>query len=100
MQCCCDGLATYVDVLQYKGADGRDLMKLDGPYGAASEEAFDFKIVMLIGAGKKEGVSKFLVPICACTSLTCKEFSTRNWSNSVCVYSEIALPQEANSREK
>jgi len=31
--------------------DGSAIFKIDGPYGAASEETFDFKTVMLIGGG-------------------------------------------------
>lgn len=31
--------------------DGSPLFKVDGPYGAASEEVYDFKIVVLVGAG-------------------------------------------------
>jgi predicted ferric reductase len=31
--------------------DGSPLFKVDGPYGAASEEVFDYKIVVLVGAG-------------------------------------------------
>lgn len=34
-----------------KAPDGRPLVRLDGPFGAASEEVFDFKVVLLVGAG-------------------------------------------------
>mmetsp|Transcript_12324 Transcript_12324/g.49414 ORF Transcript_12324/g.49414 Transcript_12324/m.49414 type:complete len:539 (-) Transcript_12324:37-1653(-) len=34
-----------------KGPDGRPLLRLDGPYGAASEEVFTFETVLLVGAG-------------------------------------------------
>jgi len=38
-------------VEQQKGPDGRPLIRLDGPFGAASEEVFKFRTVMLVGAG-------------------------------------------------
>ena len=31
--------------------EGTRLVRIDGPFGAASEEVFDFKVLMMIGAG-------------------------------------------------
>ncbi len=31
--------------------DGSAILRIDGPFGAASEEVFEYKTVMLIGAG-------------------------------------------------
>jgi NAD(P)H-flavin reductase len=31
--------------------DGSAIFRIDGPFGAASEEVFDFKTVMLVGGG-------------------------------------------------
>ena len=40
-----------VELNQFKASDGRAILRLDGPFGAASEEVFDYKTVVLIGAG-------------------------------------------------
>jgi len=40
-----------VEINQQKGPDGKPYIRLDGPFGAASEEVFKFKTVMLVGAG-------------------------------------------------
>eukprot|EP01133_Synstelium_polycarpum_P007987 gene7987-9382_t len=33
------------------GPDGGPILKIDGPFGAASEDVFKYKVVMLVGAG-------------------------------------------------
>ena len=40
-----------MEINKVKGPDGKPLLRLDGPFGAASEEVFTFKTVMLVGAG-------------------------------------------------
>lgn len=42
---------TSIELNQRKGPDGKPYIRLDGPFGAASEEVFKFKTVMLVGAG-------------------------------------------------
>eukprot|EP00013_Stygamoeba_regulata_P020209 CAMPEP_0177649368 /NCGR_PEP_ID=MMETSP0447-20121125/11346_1 /TAXON_ID=0 /ORGANISM="Stygamoeba regulata, Strain BSH-02190019" /LENGTH=558 /DNA_ID=CAMNT_0019152115 /DNA_START=15 /DNA_END=1691 /DNA_ORIENTATION=- len=45
-----DGEQVSIDSIA--GPDGkRPLLYMDGPFGAASEEVFDFEVVMLVGAG-------------------------------------------------
>ena len=40
---CCEGIAT--------APDGRPILRIDGPFGTASEEVFHHKIVKLVGGG-------------------------------------------------
>jgi len=40
-----------IEVNESKGPDGKPLIRIDGPFGAASEEVVKFKTVMLVGAG-------------------------------------------------
>eukprot|EP01100_Stratorugosa_tubuloviscum_P008859 TRINITY_DN3702_c0_g1_i1.p1 TRINITY_DN3702_c0_g1~~TRINITY_DN3702_c0_g1_i1.p1 ORF type:complete len:583 (-),score=217.16 TRINITY_DN3702_c0_g1_i1:141-1889(-) len=44
-----DGSETAIDSIV--GADGKRLLRVDGPYGSATEDVFKFQTVMLIGAG-------------------------------------------------
>jgi hypothetical protein len=44
--------------------DGSPILKIDGPFGAASEDVFEFEIVMLVGAGI--GVTPFASILKAC----------------------------------
>lgn len=40
-----------IEVNASKGEDGRTLIRLDGPFGAASQEVYTFQTVVLVGAG-------------------------------------------------
>eukprot|EP01095_Lingulamoeba_sp_RSL-Kostka_P005666 TRINITY_DN170_c1_g2_i1.p1 TRINITY_DN170_c1_g2~~TRINITY_DN170_c1_g2_i1.p1 ORF type:complete len:545 (+),score=177.86 TRINITY_DN170_c1_g2_i1:137-1771(+) len=46
-----DNIGESAEINEYKGSDGKPLLRMDGPFGAASEDIFDYKVVMLIGAG-------------------------------------------------
>lgn len=43
---------TQIELQRIRGYDNKKvLLRIDGPYGAASEDVFDYKVVMLVGAG-------------------------------------------------